>query len=366
MIDIFFALGQAAGMPTQSIGFTKQGLPPEVNFPLTLAPMVGLSHCAFRQLLREYLPEGAQTLWPSEMLNSRRIPDETLSRIPEAMTLGDESYWVPQILANEEIKIARSLPKLYDMGAQGIDINMGCPVQKALKHNYGVALMGDAQYAAEVVAMTVRHAQGPVSVKLRSVAGDQQEHWLDFVNGLEQAGASWLCLHPRTPEQKRRGQSDWTQIRQLQDQLKIPVIGNGDIQVVEDVCQMLSETKCDMVMAGRVLTARPWLFWQLGEKLGWPAPKNKSGLAPRTAFEEGAEYGRSLVRLLELMEPVFPEPLAMRKFLFHVKTGAVWLPFGHSLYASMTKAKTFIEARQVVLRFFESPQAMSQKTDLRQ
>lgn len=363
----FFSLWvKHSGVMKRQIGFQKQGLPDEVNFPLTVAPMVGLSHCSFRQLLREYLPREAKTLWPSEMLNSRRIPDEKLHKIPEAMKREDESFWVPQILANEEDKIKRSLPKLYDHGAQGIDINMGCPVRKALKHNYGVSLMGDSSYASEVVRVTKKYAQGPVSVKLRAVESDQKTQWKKFVKSLEEAGASWLTLHPRTAEQKRRGQADWTQINELSETVDVPVIGNGDIQTSGDVIAMLEQTGCDMVMAGRVLTARPWLFWQLGEDLGWEAPVGKEGSAPRTPEEEGKEYGKSLHRLLELMAEDLPEPLALRKFLFHVKTGAVWLPFGHDLYAKMTKAKSFTQAQQTLDKFFAFNHQMSAKTELRQ
>lgn len=352
-------------MTVRSLGLARQGLPATINFPLTLAPMVGITHCAFRQLVREYLPIGAQTLWPSEMLNSRRVPSENLSRVPESMIMGSEDFWIPQILANDEEKIRLSLEKLYAHGAQGIDINMGCPVQKALKHNYGVSLMGDAHYAEQVVSMTVQHSLGPVSVKLRGSEKAKEEEWLQFAQGLERAGASWLTLHPRTAEQKRRGRADWTQIKRLRENLQIPVIGNGDIQTLEDVVAMIEQTDCDMVMVGRALTARPWLFWQLGELLGWPAPYGRVGSAPKTPEEEGAEYGRSLLRLLELME-IFPEALAWRKFLFHVRTSCVWLPFGLTLYGQLTTVKNRMDAQGVIQQFFSQAQAMSLRTELRQ
>lgn len=235
----------------------------KVNFPVCLAPMVGLSHVALRQVLRAYLPEGAVTIWPTEMLNSRRLPSEDLRRVPEAARGIEERELVPQLLANEEKFIAPSVAKLTDWGAEGIDINMGCPVKKALSHNYGVALMGDPEYAAQVVATTVGVSTLPVSVKLRGGNREQQlekDFLLRFVTGLVDAGASWITLHPRTSEQMRRGSANWSQIRDLKERLSIPVIGNGDVQVWQDALRMRQETNCDSVMVGRGLAARPWML----------------------------------------------------------------------------------------------------------
>ena len=338
-----------------------------VNFPLCLAPMVGLSHVALRLVVRDYLPPDAFTLWPTEMLNSRRVPDEDLAKTPEAMRADVETGLVPQILGNDETFISRSVKKLIDWGAEGIDINMGCPVQKALKHNYGVALMGDAGYAAEVVRMTVRHSTVPVSVKLRAGAQGDFQYLHNFVKGIADAGASWVCLHPRTAEQKRRGSADWQQIRKLREEIQLPVIGNGDIQIADDVFQMQDETKCDLVMAGRALAARPWMLWQVGETLGFQTPTWAEGRkAPRTKEEEGAEYGRCLIKLMDLSREYFGENLAMRKVRFYVRTTCVWLTFGHNLHSVTMKAKTFDEMRDGVLKFFSGPVEMVQRTQLRE
>jgi tRNA-dihydrouridine synthase B len=340
----------------------------QMNFPLALAPMVGLSHVAFRRVLREYLPSGAVTIWPTEMLNSRRIPNENLKTTPETMRSDDETELVPQILGNEEEPIAKSVVRLeQEWGAQGIDINMGCPVKKALSHNYGVSLMGDADYAAEVVRMTVRHTRLPVSVKLRAGHQNDLPYLMKFVKGLEDAGASWITLHPRTTEQKRRGRADWSQIREVRNSLCIPVIGNGDVQVAEDVLNLREETGCDAVMAGRALTARPWMLWQLGERLGFAPPRGREGQrAPQTQEEEGAEHGRSLKRLSQYMEEYFPGDLGMRKFRFYVRTSSPWLTFGHDLYARSCKAKTFSELNEALDAFFAREQSMVARTELRQ
>lgn len=338
------------------------------NFPLCLAPMVGLSHVALRQLIREYLPTQLNTLWPTEMLSSRRLPAENLSRTAETLKLPQEGFFVPQILGNEEEPIRRSIEKLREWGAEGIDINMGCPVDQALRHNYGVALMGDASYAARVVEMAVRSSPLPVSVKLRSAPvsvgmGKDEEFLLNFCRGLIDAGASWLCLHPRTAEQKRRGRADWQQIRYLRAKIQVPLIGNGDIQCSEDVWSMLEQTNCDMVMAGRALAARPWMVWQIAEDLGYRSPLGK---APRTEWEEGAEYSRALHRMIDLCFQYFPPSFALRKIAFYLRTTHVWLEFGHILMASLSKAQDQRTLHEGVERFFLVPQRMSQRTELRQ
>ncbi|WII71422.1 tRNA-dihydrouridine synthase family protein [Bdellovibrio sp. 22V] len=356
------------GSSKMKLGLHRPILDGRVNFPLCLAPMVGLTHVALREVMRAYLPQNAFTIWPTEMLNSRRIPAENLEKTPETLRAAHETGLVPQILGNEEIPIAESVKRLVEWGAEAIDINMGCPVQKALKHNYGVALMGDPAYAAEVVRMTVKNSTVPVSVKLRAVGSTKEfDELLSFVTGLRNSGAAWVCLHPRTAAQKRRGSADWEQIKQLHAAVDFPVIGNGDIQTAEDAMLMLQETGCDMAMAGRGLAARPWMMWQLGEDLGFAPPAGKEGMkAPRTPEEEGSEYGRCLLHLIELSRQYFGEDLAMRKVRFYVRTTSVWLVFGNALVGVCAKAKNIDEMIEGVRKFFEGPVEMSPRTELRQ
>lgn len=338
----------------------------EINFPLSLAPMVGLSHVSLRAVCRTYLPRDARTFWPTEMLSSRRLPHENLADTPETLRELHETHLVPQILGNEERFIAPSVEKLINWGARAIDINMGCPVQKALKHNYGVALMGDPEYAWDVVRTTVRNSSVPVSVKLRAGGQGDLKFLLNFVGGLQDAGASWIAFHPRTVEQKRRGSADWSQIKAVRESLSIPVVGNGDVQTADDVFDMLRETSCDSVMVGRALTARPWLLWQVGERLGFAPPEGREGKAPRTPEEEGAEYGHSLHILLNSMRTHFTEDLGLRKFRFHVRTSSPWLTFGNQCYSVVSKAKTYDECEEALRQFFSIEQTMSPKTQLRQ
>jgi tRNA-dihydrouridine synthase len=330
--------------------------------------MVGLSHVALRLVMQSYLPKNAVVPWPTEMLNSRRLPNEKVGFTAETFRGDQETFLMPQILGNEEGFIKESVQRLETWGASGIDINMGCPVQKALKHNYGVALMGDAKYASEVVAMAKRSTNLPISVKLRAAGTDGNfAHLYDFVMGLREGGASWVCLHPRTAAQKRRGSADWNQIRDLKLKVDFPVVGNGDVQTVQDVHEMIKQTNCDLVMSGRGLAARPWMFWQLAEDLGWEVSEHlKHREAPRTPEEEGAEYGRALLQFIEVCEQFFTQEQALRRIRFYVRTTSVWLLFGHSLVSISMKSKSLEELKQNVVLFFQTPQEMTGWTELRQ
>ena len=335
-----------------------------VDFPCFLAPMVGLSHIALRQTVASYLPAGRSTLLFTEMLSSRRLPTERIGDRPETAFLSGETL-VPQLLANEERFIAASLRKLERMRPAAIDINMGCPVTKALKHNWGVALMGDPAYAEEVVRTTVRHSRWPVSVKLRTGLSDDPEYLLDFARMLEAAGAAWLTIHPRIASQQRRGNARWEYIARVRDAVRIPVIGNGDVQTAEDALALLRETGCDGVMIGRAAAARPWIFWQIAEALALPGPRGRDAdTAPDDGFAEGREYARALTTFVDACEHSFQPADAIKRLKFFVHWGGRWLDFGHELWRRTTSADGLDAVRAIGREFFAVPQRMSPRTTL--
>lgn len=393
------------------------------------APMVGLSHFALRKVLAQYLKPGEDMLWPTEMLSSWRIPKENLGETFETIKNDNEKFICPQILGNEEEPIQISVEKLYAWGATAIDINMGCPVTKALRHNYGVALMGDPAYAKKVVEMTVRNSKVPVSVKLRAGLQNDIDFLIQFVKGLEEAGAAWVTLHPRVAGLKRRGRADWSQIKRLKEEVKIPVIGNGDVETAQDYFEMKKQTGCDGVMIGRALAAKPWMIRQIldqsdhdlvgldalnlkantrvrsndhanariqsddhlnpqtqseqkmkiGPKMnaGPPhfhptEPTNSSDHSFATSFQsatpewEGAEYGRNLIYQLDLLESQgLSFEEVRRKIGFYIRMTHMWLEFGHQLNSLASKPKNSLELRENFIRFFSMPQNMSQRSALK-
>lgn len=295
-------------------------------------------------------------LWPTEMLSSWRIPKETLGKTFESIKNDNEKFICPQILGNEEEPIRISVEKLQDWGATAIDINMGCPVTKALRHNYGVALMGDPDYAARVVEMAVKHAKVPVSVKLRAGLQNDIEFLVGFVKKIERAGASWITLHPRVAGLKRRGRADWSQIKRVKEELSIPVIGNGDVETASDYALMKEQTGCDGVMIGRAMAAKPWLIREiLDSKPMFQSPE-----------AEGAEYGLNLLLMKDLLEERglrFEE--VQKKLGFYVRMTHMWLDFGHQLNSIVSKSKSSVELQDSLGRFFSLPQKMSRRSALK-
>ena len=335
--------------------------------PVMLAPMVGLTHYAVRQALFEFLPDTTKVLWPTEMLNSRRIPSQHVNQAPEINFTDAANGLCPQLLANEEEFIRLSVPRLEKWGASAIDINMGCPVEKALKHNYGVALMGDPLYAAEIVRLTVKNATVPVSVKLRAGAEAHDfEYLVDFIGGLFEAGASWITIHPRTAEQKRKGIPDWNLlaklIRHFEGQgIRDRIIGNGDVQVQSDIKEMFETTGCSRVMVGRAMMAKPWLISCVsknsrGELIYDPEPDSCT---------QGELFGKFLNRVLEGCEAQYEEKQGLRRLRFLVVYVKGWVEYGEFLNGRMSAATNYADARAVIAKFFSQPQRIIAKTTLR-
>lgn len=336
-----------------------------VNFPVIFAPMAGLSHVAFRQVIRSYLPQNISPILFTEMLSTRLLPQEDVGKTPQTRVAKGEVDLVPQIIGNDAELIAKSLENLNAIQPAGIDINMGCPVSKVLKHNWGVALMGDIRYAEEVVRMTRQLTPLPLSVKIRTGLQDDPLYLVDFSKMLEEAGADWITLHPRIQGLHRKGSANWEYIGRVREAVRIPVVGNGDVQEASDILLMQRKTHCDGVMVARAATARPWIFWQVGESLGLPPPIGREGeKAPRTCEEEGLEFHRALSEFCDHLETHFTFTEQMPRLKLFLAWGHKWLFFGHFLSTQVNRCKDMPSARRVISRFFEEPKWLQARTSL--
>ncbi len=313
-----------------------------------VAPMVGISHVVFRELIRSYCPMSKTPFLFTEMLSTRRLPSEKLQQISELKTAPGESQLIPQLLGNEEKFIAPSIQKLMPLNPSGFDINMGCPMSHILKHNWGVRLMGDTDYASKVVAMTKKHSPVPVGVKLRaSTTAEIEFEKLDlFTQALEDSGADWITIHARTAVQKHAGTARWDIASEIAARRKIPVIVNGDIQTVDDILQLHRSSQCAGIMVARGAIARPWIFWQLAYKL-----KQTDLIPPLSPVEESKEYCNACLRFLDIGLHYFSYEELLPKFHFFVALSSKWFFFGHSFWKATLKHQSLTELQAVIRHY---------------
>jgi nifR3 family TIM-barrel protein len=238
----------------------------EVNPPVVLAPMAGITNAPFRMLCRE---QGAG-LFVSEMVTARALIErraETLRMITPGEREIPRSVQLYSVDA-EVMKAAVTMIGRENL-ADHIDMNFGCPVPKVTRKGGGAALPYKRRLFESIVAAAVEGAKPfgiPVTVKMRIGIDSDHETYLEAAMTAAHLGVSWVALHARTAAQMYEGKSDWDAISRLVDHLKptgVPVLGNGDIWSGADGIRMMDETGCAGVVVGRGCLGRPWLFADL-------------------------------------------------------------------------------------------------------
>ncbi|MBF0440278.1 MAG: tRNA-dihydrouridine synthase family protein [Oligoflexales bacterium] len=325
-----------------------------IEFPFMAAPMVGLTHAAFRELVRSYTPSSLKPLLFSEMLSALRLPSDRPDRIDELrISDRDRENLVMQILGGNEQQIEKSISKIRSISPWGVDINMGCTLKVARYRSSGISLMDNPETASNMVKAAKRHLNIPVSVKTRIGVEKADFDYLDFfTEKLEKAGADFIIIHARLKKSKHSGDADWKQIERLRMKRAIPVVANGDIQTAEDAISLIERHNVDGSMIGRAITARPWIFWQIAHKLGIrDSPEPYPGKTPPlTREEEGIFYLESCLRLIDFLEKyVENESKRERKFIFHVRISHIWYLFGHAFFARCLKARKLTAIREMIL-----------------
>ena len=226
--------------------------------PLFLAPMAGITDHPFRILCREM---GAGVVF-TEFVSANGIIRENMKTL-ELMKFTDNERPIGIQLFGETPEIVGNSAKMvYDMLKPDIiDINYGCPVPKVTKKGAGSAALKDLCLMDDITQAVVEAVPLiPITVKMRS--GWDQNSLVSTEAGvrMEKIGVAAITLHPRTTKQQFSGMSNWRLIKELKEAVNIPVIGNGDVNSLEDYNKLLNETGCDGVMIGRAALGKPWIF----------------------------------------------------------------------------------------------------------
>ena len=281
---------------------------------LILAPMAGVSDLPFRLLCRE---QGAG-LAVMEMVSAKAILYKNKNTQELMRTVPDDHPVSLQLFGSDPDIVSEIALQIEEGPYDIIDFNMGCPVPKIVKNGEGSALMRDPEKAAQIVRECVRKIHKPMTVKIRKGFSEQEVNAVELAKRLEDAGAAAIAVHGRTREQFYSGKADWDIIRRVKEAVKIPVIGNGDVNSPQSALAMLEMTGCDAVMIGRAARGNPWIFRRILEECG------KGGARPgQISMEEKArpdleELKETILRHAQMVAEIDGEYAGIRKMRKHV------------------------------------------------
>ena len=316
----------------------------DLDVPVVLAPMAGITNTAFRRLCREY----GGGLYVSEMITSRALVERT----PESMRLirhhESETVRSVQLYGVDPKTVAEAVTMLVaEDRADHIDLNFGCPVPKVTRKGGGAALPWKTDLFRDIVEGAVKAAGDiPLTIKMRKGIDAEHLTYLEAGRIAEGAGVASIALHARTAAEFYSGTADWAAIENLKNAVtSVPVLGNGDIWSADDALRMMRETGADGVVVGRGCLGRPWLFGDLSAGFTGPSTGSGTGTGSGTAQKFEPDLGfvaNAFRRHAELLVEFFDgdEDRACRDIRKHVAWYFKGYSVGGELRASLATVLT--------------------------
>ncbi len=291
---------------------------------VSLAPMDGLTHVAFRRLVAHY---GAPDFFYTEMVSVRAVVFQPPERDPYLWHTEVDRPLILQ-LAGREPELFQEAIRILDerFDFHGYDLNFGCTRGRARRQGWGATLLSEPDLARRIARAARRATRKPLSAKLRSAPEHDLKKLLSFAEGLLSEGVETLILHPRAPEEGFRRPPRWEEIRELKQVTGARIIGNGDVFSPEDAARMLSATGCDGVMIGRAALLRPWIFRDVRAFL-----KGESSPAPPHPLEATTILAKNLEFL--------PEEWREKRFSLWLFWYLQNFPFGLYYFGQVQKAQ---------------------------
>lgn len=235
-----------------------------VDPPLVLAPMEDVTSLPMRLICKRIANPG---LVFTEFVSAMAIHHGAMKTLKKMKIHPEERPLAIQIFGAEPEIMAETAKIAEEMGADIVDINMGCWVPKVCKTGSGAALLKDPETATKIVSSVVNAVKVPVTVKVRAGWDYSSFAAPELARRFQDCGIKMLTLHARFAKQGFEGEADWDLIKRLRESVDVPLIGNGDIKTPEDALKMMRETGCDGVMVGRAAISNPWALRAISEGL---------------------------------------------------------------------------------------------------
>ena len=310
--------------------------------PLFMAPMSGITDTPFRQLVLE---KGCGLVF-TEMVSA-----EGLIRKDELfLNVGKEEHPLSvQLFGSDPEVLAGAAEMVEAMGADAIDINMGCPAKKVIGTGAGVDLMRFPEKVKKILMHVRRAITTPLTIKIRAGWDKERINAVEIAQIAEDCGVDAITIHPRTKIQGFAGRADWNVIGALKKAITIPVIGNGDVTTPALAKRMMEETGCDGVMIGRGALGNPWIF---GREEGLPFPSLK-------------ERQEVIQRHFSLMQNHYGEKGAVKEMRKHVVWYTRGLPFSASIRSKLARLRereTLFEAITSYFDFIQEHRSIREAT----
>ena len=311
----------------------------QIDPPLLLAPMAGLTHSALRQILFGF---GGIGLASTEMLSAKRLPTESPRISPYLIRTSSERPLSYQLLTSTPDEIAAAIEALHAVKADAIDLNMGCPAAAVGKFGAGFSLMEQPEDARGIVAEARKRTQLPLTAKIRLGSELDEAKLQDFCTMLQGEGIDLISVHARLKHESFARRPRWERITSIKKWLTIPVVVNGGIFSVLDAENCLAVSGADGLMLGRGAVIQPWLFAEIARSLC-----GSTIAAPVVSLR--AVYGSFIDHLNELFRPEYRLG-RLKEFTHYFARN---YQFGHYLASKVQSSATVEEAQERAAVFFE-------------
>lgn len=312
----------------------------EIPGDLVLGPMAGVTDLPFRLLCKEF---GADLIY-TEMVSAKGIMYNNKNTVDLLKTQEEERPVALQLFGSDPDILGEMAAKIEHLNFDIVDVNMGCPVPKIVNNHEGSALMDNPKLIGKIVKSISTHTSKPVTIKIRKCFRPEKENAVEIAQIAQENGAAAIAVHPRSRQQYYSGEADWDVIAKVKEAVTIPVIGNGDVDSIEDYISIKKHTGCDGVMIARGAKGNPWIFRQIKEY-------NKTGvILPKPDIEEVIEV---MLRHAKMMVEFKGENMAMREMRKHVAWYTAGYPDSSKLRGRINEIETLEDITSLMKEYHE-------------